>query len=519
MIKHFEIRVGERYRYYGKPYEIIDIRDERVHMRSTDRSRTNIQQSYSRLQATSQRGNFIKFQEAPTNHENLQIIDALPEKRKLKLEFRKKYVDAVLKEFNGRLPKSKTKELILKIAGEINDPNPPGYTSIYKWATAYKHSNRSIFSLVGSAPKRKPRIDHWPPEIKALFNHYLDLFYLKPEHASISEVIDAIRESATAINESRPLWDQLKIPSTTTLYRIIKEFDQLEIDIKQKGLKKAIRIHKFSRKYSEPLRAYELSEDDNHTLDVIATDKYGRPIGKPYLTGILFTAPRFVAGYDLSFNAPSLAKTIRALKHSLRNDRENTGLADRYIFDNGPEFKSPHLIEKIELLGATASYCAPYTPEQKPHIERWFNTLAIQFTHKLKGTTLSNPEKCGDYDSEMEAVYTLDEIKRNFDIFIDNYHNRPHSALNGLSPKQALLQMQASQFPPRRYTPTQLDDLFRSQTYSCVVNGRVRYNYLQWTGPGVAKIGSLLKKKSGQSSTTMKANSARLSFPILPSRN
>ncbi|MDT4843800.1 hypothetical protein FQZ97_777370 [compost metagenome] len=54
--------------------------------------------------------------------------------------------------------------------------------------------------------------------------------------------------------------------------------------------------------------------------------------------------------------------------------------------------------------------------------------------------------------------------------------------------------LQADQFPPRRYSPEQLDNLFRSETSSRVVNGRVRYNYLQWTGPGVAKIGSHLQK-------------------------
>ncbi|MDT4843801.1 hypothetical protein FQZ97_777380 [compost metagenome] len=107
-----------------------------------------------------------------------------------------------------------------------------------------------------------------------------------------------------------------------------------------------------------------------------------------------------MAGYDLSFNAPSLAKTIRALKHSLRNDREFTGLVDHYTFDNGPEFEPVHLRDKIELLGATVTYCQPYTPEQKPHIESWFHTLVIQFTHLLKGTTFSNLEERGDYDSE-----------------------------------------------------------------------------------------------------------------------
>ncbi|MCY1297961.1 hypothetical protein D9M70_474210 [compost metagenome] len=120
--------------------------------------------------------------------------------------------------------------------------------------------------------------------------------------------------------------------------------------------------------------------------------------------------------------------------------------------------------------------------------------MAVQFTHRLQGTTFSNLEERGNYDSEKEAVYTLDELRQLFDDYLENYHNSSHSALNGLSPNQALKKLQADQLPPPRYSPEQLDSLFRSQTCSCVVNGRVRYKYLQWTGPGVAKIGSLLKK-------------------------
>ncbi|AOE85938.1 transposase family protein [Pseudomonas sp. TCU-HL1] len=494
MNKQFEIHTGERYRYYGKPYEVQDIRNNRIQLRSINNSRTIIFQSYERLQISHQKGNFIKFQEAPFSQDDAQILESLSEKNKQKLKRIHFYVKSLLDEFDGHLPRKASLEFINKLASEINDPHPFGYTTLYKRLKAYKASNRNLFSLLDPIRQRRNRIERWNLEIRELLNHYLDLFYLRAPHTPMSDVIAAVIESAQENNERRPIWDQIKIPSISTLYRIIKEIDPLEIKLKQKGRTTATRQHKFSRKYNEPLRLYEQSEDDSHTFDTVAVDKFGRVIGRPHTTGVLIVAARYVLGYDLSFNAPSHAKTVRALKHSLRNDRKYTGLADRYILDNGPDFESVQIRERFYQLGAEVTYCAPYVFEEKPHIESWFKILVIQFSHQLAGTTFSNIKERGEYDSETEATYTLDQLRELFDAYLENYHNQPHRSLNNLSPNQVMEQMQAEQLPPRRYSPEQLDSLFRSQTSSCVVNGRVTYKYLQWTGPGVARIGSFLKK-------------------------
>ncbi|ESR69807.1 hypothetical protein T266_18475 [Pseudomonas aeruginosa VRFPA05] len=57
------------------------------------------------------------------------------------------------------------------------------------------------------------------------------------------------------------------------------------------------------------------------------------------------------------------------------------------------------------------------------------------YVHYLPGTTLSNVEVRGDYDSEKEACLTFSEFKLWFARAIQIYHHEKHRAL-GVSPHQ-----------------------------------------------------------------------------------
>ncbi|AOE86748.1 DDE-type integrase/transposase/recombinase [Pseudomonas sp. TCU-HL1] len=489
-----EIKIGERYRYHGKSYEIVDTRDDQVQMRSTDRDKSVIFQSKIKLQTKYNKGELVRTQEAPISRDNAQVLLSLPEKHQINLKRKLTYVDRILAEFSGRLPCHATKNLIASIAKEIDDLKPPAYSTIYIWLSAYKHSDRNPFSLLDPLCRKKnSRFDRQHPEIREALRYYLDALYLIKRPSTITDVIDAVQTSAKSSNHQRPAWDQIRIPSITTLYRLIKELDPLAVSVKQNGLTTAIRRHSWSKRFSEPLRLFDLAECDTHTVDIVAVDELGRPIGKPFLTIIILIKPRYVIGFDLSLNPPSVSKTVRAIKHSLASEREYTGQAAHYIMDNGPDFRSVHLRERLELIGAKLTYCEPRNPNQKPHVESWFKTLVVQFTHHLQGTTFSNLEERGDYDSEKEAVFTLEELRLKFEEWLEIYHSSFHRTLN-MSPRRAWETMRDDQFPARRYSQDQLDGLFLSQTSSKVIKGRVRHNNLFWTGPGIARIGSLLKK-------------------------
>jgi putative transposase len=67
------------------------------------------------------------------------------------------------------------------------------------------------------------------------------------------------------------------------------------------------------------------------------------------------------------------------------------------------------------------------TPHYGGHIERLLGTV-LKEIHNLPGTTFSNPQERGEYDSEAKAAMTLFELEKWIVTFIvEIYHQRVHS--------------------------------------------------------------------------------------------
>src|SRR5690606_24347898 len=116
-------------------------------------------------------------------------------------------------------------------------------------------------------------------------------------------------------------------------------------------------------------------------------------------------------------------KTIRAIKMSISSEHERNGLAMLYVTDNGSEFVAKKLRDCLTLMGSEVLYCEPGEPNQKPFVERWFKTLTTEIIHHMKGTTFSNIQERGEYDSEAEAVFTLEQLKNTFEDWLNlSYH-------------------------------------------------------------------------------------------------
>lgn len=63
-------------------------------------------------------------------------------------------------------------------------------------------------------------------------------------------------------------------------------------------------------------------------------------------------------------------------------------------------------------------------------MERFLGTLNNQVCHQLKGTTFSNINQRGDYNSAQEACITLEQLKEIiYQWLIDDYCQSPHKAL------------------------------------------------------------------------------------------
>jgi putative transposase len=97
--------------------------------------------------------------------------------------------------------------------------------------------------------------------------------------------------------------------------------------------------------------------------------------------------------------------------------------------DNAAEFKSEALRRGCEQHGIRLDYRPLGQPHHGGIVERVIGT-AMQIIHdELPGTTFSNPDQRGDYDSENKAALTLRELERWLTLAVGTYHGSVHNGL------------------------------------------------------------------------------------------
>ena len=156
---------------------------------------------------------------------------------------------------------------------------------------------------------------------------------------------------------------------------------------------------------------------------------------------------RMITGYYLSLDAPSvtsvamciarsiLPKERLLLDHNVKGEWAVFGYPNKIHVDNGADFRSLDLSKSCEAHGIALEFRPVGRPEFGGHIERVIGTF-MKEVHGLSGTTFSNTKEKDTYQSEAEAVMTLDEFETWLINYIVNvYHKRTHSAL-GMSPVQ-----------------------------------------------------------------------------------
>jgi putative transposase len=87
---------------------------------------------------------------------------------------------------------------------------------------------------------------------------------------------------------------------------------------------------------------------------------------------------------------------------------------------------------------AGIEYISPQieTPQQRPKVERVFQTLEIRSLLRFSGRAFGNPQVRGKYEAEARAVTTVEELAHLIVRFIvDIYHNTPHDGLDGDTPR------------------------------------------------------------------------------------
>ncbi|MBZ9783624.1 DDE-type integrase/transposase/recombinase [Pseudomonas sp. REP124] len=495
MLRVDSIRAGERYHYCGKDYQVMEVDDQRVQLRSVYGPPQVVYQYRAMLNRAAAQGKFIKVQEAPIETDANKIIARLPKKEARQLEVRFAYVHAVLNARTGSVTRKTFPDLIEKMVEELGPHKAPCYTTLWDWKRAYLCAGNNCVALLPNTfrPINK-HISHQPREVQELIKFNIATYYWTKTPFSKTGLIGSIRLMLEHLNLRRAENEQFRIPSESTLYRIICEIDSHETIRHQCGAKAAKKLHYWGASTPEPDRLFELVEADTRQLDIFLVNENGKSIGKPILTLFIEVKTRYIIAWHISFNPASLDTTEIALKKSMSLDNPHGGVAELYVFDNGPEWIANALRKVLWLLGAEVSYCQPGEPDEKSHVEAVFKTWATEIEHRMRGTTFQNSKVSARYDAEGNAIYTLEDVRTLFSEFLDIYHADEHSTL-GMSPNEAWSAALSQQFKPHRYSEQDLRRAFwRSAEVTPHSSGRVRHDNLLWWGPAVSYLAELRPK-------------------------
>jgi putative transposase len=171
-------------------------------------------------------------------------------------------------------------------------------------------------------------------------------------------------------------------------------------------------------------------------------EKFRKPVGRAWLTVAIDVFSRCVCGFYLSYDAPSAASVGFALAHSILPKEKflaKHGVSEKWDIwgkmttihaDNGSDFRCEMLNRVIRDYRMHINWRPRSKPNYGGHIERLLGTFNNDI-HTLPGSTFSNIQERGRYNSEKKAAFTLAEFEKWLSIYITKiYHHKIHSTIN-----------------------------------------------------------------------------------------
>ncbi|WP_143535189.1 transposase family protein [Roseivivax jejudonensis] len=204
------------------------------------------------------------------------------------------------------------------------------------------------------------------------------------------------------------------------------------------------------------IHAVVLDVSRERWLTMTEAEREKVPRVRLWLVIAIDVATRVVLGFSVCKN-PNAAASLEALRlcfldktYLLRaaglNDSDATWNYSvkmaASVSDSGSEFgREPfggHLfIAAHRIMGITCATTPTASPSAKPYVETSFRTFDLLGVRNWPGATGSNISDRGDRDPSAQACLTHDEVQELIILHIAEYHNRPHSGLDGITPATA----------------------------------------------------------------------------------
>src|SRR5215510_6987013 len=306
--------------------------------------------------------------------------------------------------------------------------------TVYRWLELYERTGR-VSALLPTKPNGGRGKSRLSPEVETVIKETLENYYLKQQKPSAQKTcLEVIRLCRQAC---------LDPPHPNTIRQRIAAISE-ELKMKRRQGVKAAREKFEPATGAFPGADWPLAyvQIDHTKLDIILVDDLHRlPVGRPWITLAVDVFSRMVTGFYVSFDPPGSMSVGLCLTHSILPKEKwlakyniSTpwpcwGLMGTLHADNAGEFRGQMLRRACAEYGINLEWRPVAQPNYGAHIERLLGTV-LKEIHSLPGSTFSEPNEKGAYDSEKKAAMTLAELEECLAVLITQvYHQRIHIAL------------------------------------------------------------------------------------------
>ncbi len=234
--------------------------------------------------------------------------------------------------------------------------------------------------------------------------------------------------TAAAIHRKVVQWAKQQgqpYPSYSTVYALMRRLDPGLMTLAHQGSKAYSETFDLLYRH-EAEHPNQIWQADHTLLDLWLRNDQGQP-ERPWLTIIIDDYSRAIAGYYLSFSAPSAYQTALALRQAIwRKDAAHwlvCGIPAVLYTDHGSDFTSNHIEQVCADLKIRLIFSQVGKPRGRGKIERFFETVNQVLLSSLAGYTPSGSKP------PTTPSLTLVDLTRSFETFLQDYHQRPQRDL------------------------------------------------------------------------------------------
>ncbi|WP_419771316.1 MAG: Mu transposase C-terminal domain-containing protein [Candidatus Marinarcus sp.] len=324
---------------------------------------------------------------------------------------------------------SRTKDEVKSIAKKA------GYSSVtvYKWINLYEQT-MEISSLVPQTSLRGKKGSRLDDKIEHIINQILEDLYLNKQRYGFKKIYNKIYLECKKLS--------LTPPHENTIRNRIEKIDPKKAIKKRYGHKASQQFQNYEGEFPEGNYPLEFIQIDHTPLDIIVVDKLHRkPLKRPYLTLAIDVYSRMITGIYVSLQEPAYYNVSQCLfntftpkdkllrQYNVEGEWNIFGVPRIIGVDNGSDLVSSDMQMVCDEYGITLMKRPVARPQFGAHVERVLGTINKEI-HNLAGTTFSNINEKGVYDSAKEAMFTVEELTQWIIHYIVNvYHKKYHHGI------------------------------------------------------------------------------------------